>query len=776
MKQRLLLFLLIFVFGLSGYAQNQERIIEGRVIEKGGTESIPFAVLFCKKFAKGTNADEFGYFKMYLPNVHPDSSVVLTISATGYQPLTLSVAPNEARPFKVFLEQRLLKAVEIIHKAPGGVRSNQGSVSYMTAEQAKELPNLFGEPDILRMLQYKPGASNGGDASTGMYIRGGGPDQNLIMLDEAVIYNPSHLFGFFSVFNSDAIKDATMYKAGFPARYGGRLSSVIDIKSREGNKERFQPSMSIGTISTKLALEGPIKRYLGSYLITARRTYFDVFTRINNRMHDNDPKYEPIPDYYFYDINGSANISLSQYERMNFSFYYGNDIFELKKPGFSVRTRWGNYAVTARYNRYQGEGKSMNVSLLGSGYSYGINYTYDVFKVRVGSDVQDYTLKIDWIRDLKNDITLNYGISNTINQFNIGRGNSNESQADQNFSSGKVLTSGTIAGFVQSDWNVNSKLGINSGVRYSRYVRGNNWYGGLEPRLSARYNPKENIALKLSYARMYQYLHLVNSSGASLPTDLWYPSGAAIKPQISDQLSAGFQWEFADNNWLFSNEYYYKNQSRQVDFKDGTNLFSDNSLDTTFVFGRGWAYGSEFYLEKTKGRTRGWIGYTLSWTWRQFPDINFGQKFHPRYDRRHDISVVIIHKINERWSLSGTFVYGTGNSVSLPEGRFVFQDFTGTVRNPPGYFVVPEISRRNSYKMAPYHRADVSVTYKLNPKKGSGELNLSLYNVYSRRNPYFLYFETLYSGPNGTGNVTGFQAKQVSLLPIVPSLSYTRKF
>ena len=776
----ILLLCAVFFTGFSAWGQTAAKPgknthnLTGRVTDK---ENSPFygAAVYVPALKTGTLTNAEGNYSLTLPtdtftlvfSAVGAASQTRLVNLRGNQTLNVQLTVNEQQ--EVTVQDQSLSAREKVQRT-------QMSMESLTIREAKELPALFGEVDIIKTLQLKPGVQSGGEGSSGLYIRGGGPDQNLITLDGALVYNPSHLFGFFSIFNADAVKSVDLYKGGFPAQFGGRLSSVVDVKMRDGDRDKYSVAGGVGLVASRLSIEGPIQKGRSSFLVAARRTYFDIFTRAYNKRNENKPLYTPIPDYYFYDLNAKATFELNPKDKVFISGYYGNDVFGFARDRFNFTFNWGNTAFSTRWNHTYNPGLILNSYLIYSAYSYQINNKFDAFRFQVGSGVTDFTAKTELNYLPSDNHNLLAGASYTYHTFDVARASGGSSDNSFSFSTGQHLNAGEYGAYLSDDVSLNTRWKMNAGGRISAYNNSGIWYAGFEPRLSVRCALNENTSVKAGFTRMYQYTHLVSSSGASLPTDIWYPSNGTVKPQVSDQTALGFSHTFGEGMWLFSNEVYYKNMQRQIDFKDGSNLFANSKLDTVFVFGRGWAYGTEFYLEKMKGKLTGWIGYTLSYTWRQFVDINNGDPFHPRYDRRHDISVVAMYKLSKRISVSGTWVFGTGQAVTMPTGRYFQQDLTGTNGSVPGYGVVPITTERNNMRMAPYHRLDLALVYKLNSKRGVQDLTFSIYNVYNRMNPYFLYIQTVTANPNGSGAIKGFEARQVSLFPIIPSVTYNFRF
>ena len=647
------------------------------------------------------------------------------------------------------------------------VRTTQMSVVKLTAKEAKLIPALMGETDILKTLQLKPGVQSGSEGQSGISVRGGQTDQNLFLLDDAVVYNPLHLFGFFSAFNGDAVKDVRLFKGDFPAQYGGRLSSVVDIRTDEGNRKAYNVSGGLGLIASRLTVQGPIVKDKVSFILGARRTYADVFTRILNEKNLNKPKYNPIPDYFFYDLNGGINADLSKKDKLFITAYYGQDRFGFNNANFKASFNWGNTAVSARWNRVINPKLFMNTSASYSRYKYEINNSFSTFKFSVGSGVEDFTAKTDVTYFPNSKHQLRMGAAATYHTFEIGRINFNSSDSLVSFNVGQNLTGQQFGVYINDEWEITKRWKINAGLRGSGFYSDNRFYATPEPRLSARFIVNDNVSLKGGYTFMAQYLHLVGNSGASLPTDIWYPSDKTVQPQRMNQLAGGVTWNIGDK-YLLTNELFYKWGKNQVDFKNGAQIFGNNNLSEEFVFGRAWSYGNELYLEKKAGKLRGWIGYTLMWSMRQFDSINLGKQFPSRFDRRHDFTFVGIWDISKHWTVSSVFVYSSGNAVTLPVGRTFFQGTSFDQLN-----VVPIYTARNSFRFPAYQRVDFNLIYKWLRKTRENDITLSFYNATNRRNPYFIYYEQV---SNRDGLPQSFQAKQVSLFPIIPALTWNFKF
>ncbi len=772
--RHLFLFGTIFFLFFSNRIFSQEKLLKGRILDDENGQKLGGAQVYFQREKIGCISDSNGIFQL---KVSADTGLI-RISYPAYEAVYRRIEKWPSSGLTIRLQSKILGDVVIqAGNSPGEkVSQNQMSVENLSTRDAKLLPALFGEVDLIKTLQLKPGVQGGGEGFAGLYVRGGGPDQNLFLVDGATVYNPNHLFGFFSMFNPDAVSGVDLYKGAFPGRYSGRLSSVVDIRMKEGNMEKWSVNGGLGLISSRLSLEGPILKDKLSILVSARRTYFDVFTRAYNETKTGKPNFNPIPDYYFQDFNTRITWKPNKKDQISFTGYIGRDVFKFSRNRFAVQFDWGNTLGTLRWRREISPNLSLNSSLIVSDYNYQINNNSDNFTFGIQSGIRDYSIKssLSWTPSRLS--RWETGAAITQHKLKIGRASASSSDGKFRFESGSSPTVYSANAFISNETDFSDKWQLNTGLVFSSFLNEGKYFAGLEPRISVKFQPNEKLSFKVNFARMYQYLHLASNSGASLPTDLWYPSNAVVKPEIADQVAAGYSISLLDNRLFFSNEYYYKRMQRQIDLKDGASFFINNQLDTVFVFGKGWAYGSEWYLEKKNGRLTGWLGYTLSWTWRQFSDVNFGEKFHPRYDRRHDISLVMMYKLSKRLHLSTTWVYGGGNAVSLPESRFFFQDLPGTGDQSNIFSVVPVVKRRNTFRMAAYHRWDIGLVWKLKPKHGESDLTFSIYNAYNRLNPFFIYFETQTENEDGSGAIRGFRARQVSLFPVIPSVTWNFRF
>ena len=753
----------ITISGTLTDAQNGETLI-GATIQLAGT-------------TKGTITNEYGYYALSLL---PTDSVTLSFSFVGFVPQNRRIAAKTNQTINIALGTGGTELREVVIEANGikeRLASTQMSVATLDVREAKLLPALLGEVDILKTLQLKPGINAGSEGNSALYVRGGGGDQNLIVLDEAVVYNANHLFGFFSTFNSDAVKDVKVFKGGFPAQYGGRLSSVIDVRMKDGNNKKFSGSGGIGLIATRLTLEGPLdKAGRGSFIVSGRRTYADIFLNLYNKSQEGKADFTPIPGYYFYDLNAKANYLISDRDRIYVSGYFGRDVFAFDGGFFDFNFNWGNATGTTRWNHVFGPRLFSNTTLTFSDYKYEITNKFSGFSFSLGSRIRDANLKVDFNWAAAENHKVRFGFGATQHWFTVGRLKAGSSDGKIAFESGKDYDGIEMGAYINDEWTISDKFKLDYGLRISGFSN-DTFYYGLEPRLAANYRLNSNVSLRASYARMYQYVHLVSNSSVSLPTDVWYPSTPGVRPQRSDQVAAG--WSIGiGKQWYFNNEYYYKWLNNQLDFIDHAELFANNTLETQFAFGDGYALGAEFELEKREGKLTGWIGYTLGYIQRgNFANIMQGRYYSPRHDRRHNITVVGIYELTPKWTISSAWVFGSGDKIWLPSGRFAYQDLPGASLQP----VVSVYGDRNNINMPAYHRLDIGIVRKFKHKWGTSDLTFSAYNAYNRRNPYFLFlepeFQTVEIAPGQTIELPNrVAAKQVSLFPIIPTFTWNFAF
>jgi outer membrane receptor for ferrienterochelin and colicin len=667
------------------------------------------------------------------------------------------------------------------------------------------------------------------EGNTGFYVLGGGPDQNLVLLDEAVVYNTGHLFGFFSVFNGDAVKNIELYKGNMPAQYGGRLSSVLDVQMKDGNSQSVHGEGGIGLIASRFTLEGPIKKDTSSFLISARRTYIDVLMKPFTKKSAFSGS-----GYYFYDLNLKMNYRLSDNNRLFLSGYFGRDVFSFSNGNstttssagtFKVNMPWGNGTGTLRWNHLFTQKLFMNASAIFSNYKFTFGAYESGFSFKLFSGIQDWNAKLDFGYFPTAKHNIKYGVNYIYHTFIPNQASAKAGDVSIDLGSVPHLHAHDIAAYAGDDFDITDKIRLNAGLRYSYFMQVGPFeryikspvsglitdtvkyssgekvcqYGGFEPRASIRYTLSKTSSLKAGFAQNYQYIHLASISSVSLPTDLWIPCTSVIKPQFSTQYAIGYFKNFKDDKFETSLEVYYKDMKNMIEFKEGSmpdQNVKDN-VDNAFTFGKGWSYGTELFLKKRTGRFTGWIGYTLAWTYRQFDSLNLGKTFPAKYDRRHDLSVALTYDYKMQWTFGTVFVFATGNTATLPTSWYTIEGQ-----------VIPEYGERNSYRMAPYHRLDLSVTYtpdrhkiiarqrarwekrvkkknpsavidaeKDMPKKWYRNIEssyvLSVYNVYNRYNPYFIYFNDEGKPTDGTLNMTAYQ---VSLFPMLPSFTWNFKF
>jgi len=664
------------------------------------------------------------------------------------------------------------------------VRSTDVGVLTLTPDRARTLPVIFGEVDLLKTLQLMPGVQSSGEGNSGFYVRGGGPDQNLILLDDAVVYNSGHLFGFFSVFNSDALKNVTLTKGGIPAQYGGRLSSVVDVQMKEGNNKEYHAEGGIGLIASRLTVEGPIKKEKGSFMLSGRRTYIDVLTR----PFVNPESAFAGSGYYFYDANLKANYTLGRRDRVYASGYFGRDVFTFRSSNESFRANipWGNATGTVRWNHLFSDRVFLNTTAIFNDYQFAFEGGQNTFEVKLASAIRDYGAKTDLDYYAPFGHHFKTGLAYTYHRFSPNQVSGRSGETEFRPNNAFVKWGHEAAVYLQDEFEPTPWLRINAGIRYSFfgqvgpytsyvenfagdavdstvYGRGElvKSYGGPEPRLNMRFALSPSASIKASAMRSLQYLHLVTNNGSTLPTDVWVPSTRLVEPQKAWQYTLGYYQNFLGNALETSVEVYYKSLRNQVEYREGYLPNTLEDIERSFVFGKGEAYGAEFFINKTRGKFTGWIGYTLAWSWRTFADLNAGERYPSRYDRRHDLSIVASYAMNKKWTFSSVFVYGSGNAITLPTS-FYFIDGQ----------LVQQFSKLNDYRLFPYHRLDLSAVWKPGADKPAKRLQsswaFSVYNVYSRMNPYFLYVDT--QGAVGQG--IDVKVKQVSIFPILPSITW----
>lgn len=777
---------LVLSFFIVSILSAQERVtLNGYLKDSLTGETLIGANLQVVGRGKGVQSNQYGFYSISLEK----GVYRLLVSFIGYQTadVTIDLTKDIQQNILLLPNAAVINNVTVVgRRRENNVKTAQMGKIELSMSTAKALPAFLGEVDPLKTLQLLPGVRNAGEGNAGFYVRGGGPDQNLILLDDAVVYNTGHLFGFFSIFNADAIKNVTLIKGGMPAQYGGRLSSVVDVAMKEGNNNKTQIDAGIGLIASRFSIQGPLKKNKASYILSARRTYVDIlakpFISKQSEFYGSG--------YYFYDLNAKMNYRFSEKDVLYLSGYFGRDKFAFNnaKRSFSTTIPWGNSTATLRWNHVFNKKLFANTTAVYNDYKFELAGRQNDFNINLSSGIRDLNLKTDFDFYPVPEHKLKFGIQYTHHTFrpNILSGSQDSVIFEPNNASRKLANE--YAAYIQDDWELSDKIKINAGLRYSvfqqtgrytlyeRDANGNKLdsvvygrgqtvkaYGGFEPRLTVRYAISELSSFKAAVTRNIQYIHLVTNAGTTLPTDLWVPSTIRVRPQTGWQYAAGYFRNFNNGMFETSLEVYYKTMNNQIEYKEGYTP-SLRDPEEEFVFGKGWSYGAELFINKVRGRFTGWIGYTLSWTWRRFNDLNDGLKYPSRYDRRHDMSIVGTYELSKKWKVSSVFVYGTGNATSLP-GRFYFV----------GGVLTQEFSRINAYRMKPYHRMDLSFTYTPTPKKVrkyTSNWVFSLYNAYSRLNPYFIYFDQEGQASNGDLRVS---ARQVSLFPVIPAVTWNIK-
>tara|TARA_B110000263_G_scaffold115626_1_gene100779 strand:- start:24 stop:2405 length:2382 start_codon:yes stop_codon:yes gene_type:complete len=793
MKGKIFTFILLNFFSISILAQTNYTI-SGYVQDNESGENLIGVSIYDKNTFKGTVTNQYGFYSLTLGQGKYD----ITFSFIGLESVTKNITLSKDVRINISLESNSILTDEVIvtgEKLDKNVTSSNMSQVKIEVNNIKQLPVIFGEVDVLKSAQLLPGITSNGEGSSGLYVRGGGPDQNLILLDEAVVYNASHLFGFFSVFNADAIKDINIIKGGMPAEYGGRLSSVLDITMKDGNNKKYELDGGLGLLSSRLTLQGPIQKNKSSFIISSRRTYIDVLSKpFLNKIdpETGEPNAFAGSGYYFYDLTTKINYRISDKDRLYLSGYFGRDVFSFVNSdnGFAIEIPWGNATGSLRWNHLFNDKLFMNTSLIFSDYRFEFNLAQSDFEFKIFSGINDWNTKVDFLYQPNQRHTIKFGTNYTYHEFTPG--NATGRAGDVEFAQDEIFRQYSNEGaiYFSDDFELSDDIKINAGLRYSsfqhngdvslfNYIKNDltlssDNYRHIEPRLSLRYKLNTTSSIKAAYTENYQYVHLASTSSVSLPTDLWVPSSSGIKPKFARQYALGYFKNLNDNMYETSLEAYYKEMTNLIEYREGY-LPEDNtnsSGDDSFTFGDGESYGIEVLLKKIKGKTTGWIGYTLSKTTRYFDEVNNGIPFPAKYDRRHDLSITATHKLSKSWVLSGVFVYASGNSITLPTERYVI-----------GGDIYTQFTSRNGFRVDPYHRMDIGATYTPSKKnkKFKSSWNFSIYNVYSRKNPYFIYFalEGLDDNEENqniqNGNVEP-KAYQVSIFPILPSITWNFNF
>lgn len=792
---RLWPFIVVTIITIQSTAAQKRYTISGYIRDRESTEALISATVYNPGSQSGTSSNQYGFYSLTLNQ----GEIELVFSYVGYTPQHKRFILSKDTVINMDLTAgSMLKEAVVSSRRAGQIQEQtQMSSINIPISQIKSLPMFLGEVDLMKVFQLMPGIQSGGEGSTGLYVRGGGPDQNLILLDGVPVYNASHLFGFFSVFNADAINNVELLKGGFPARYGGRTSSVVDIQMKEGNNKEFHGEGSIGLIAAKLTLEGPIWKDRTSFIISGRRTYADLFTQpiIDKINEGSDNKITSA--YYFYDLTAKINHRFSNKDRLFLSAYMGDDKFRLKDrydspysgSGYESASglKWGNLTSALRWNHTFTNRLFANTTLTYSRFRFNTTHSYEqradylesnystFYRMDYDSSIEDLSAKLacDFLPTPAHHIR--FGLSGIRHLFEPGVTSFSEraNQVDTIMGASNVYA-GEFDAYLEDDYEINSRLKVNAGLHWSGFSVENKFYHYLQPRLSARYLLDKNTAVKASYSRMAQYVQLLTNSGVSLPTDLWVPTTENLKPQVSDQIAVGISKSIRDK-YEVSIESFYKTMSNALEYREGASYFDlDGYWENKVLQGDGESYGIEFYAEKKTGKLTGWVGYTLSWANRTFDMLNNGKTFPYKYDRRHDLSFVSIYKPNKSVEMSATWVFGTGNAITIPTATF-------NAQNPylpiPTTFEGKAYGARNDYRMAPYHRLDLCISFIRDTRWGESRWSFGIYNMYCRRNPYYIDVETRSDYNPYSGEMMRKSTfTQYSLFPIIPSISYHFKF
>jgi outer membrane receptor for ferrienterochelin and colicin len=807
--------LLLLFWGLSATLLfGQKATISGFISDAQTGERLINANVYDAKTLQGATANNYGFYSLSLPK----GEVTLVVSFIGFdaQQLTINLQKDTSINFRLNLSSDEIEEVTV-HGTRSKVDDSQMSVVNVPIQKLKNIPVILGEADVLKVMQLLPGVKGGTEGTSGIYVRGGGPDQNLFLLDGVPVYNASHLLGFFSVFNPDAIKAVKLYKGGFPARYGGRLSSVVDISMKDGNMKEFHGDFSVGIIATKLSLEGPIVKDKTSFIVSARRTYVDVlaqpFIAWANAQYDDNVRVGA----FFHDFNLKVNHIFSDRSRLYLSGYHGrdngyggnkNEWTWVDETGTLIRSQykdkfglgWGNTIGSLRWNYLINKKLFSNTTLTYSKYFFDIKTEEEVNNLtkktkvenlfRYYSGIEDISAKVDFDFFPTPGHEVKFGMHYTNHLFSPGVFQWKFENEDVDFEAlldsigNREIYANELSTYIEDDFVLSHSLRMNVGAHLLLFnVEGEN-YLRLQPRVSLRYKANDNWSVKASYSRMAQHVHLLATSGINLPTDLWLPVTKKFEPPISDQVALGMAFNLP-KDLTFTVEGYYKNMENLIEYKEGASFSGTaTNWENKVEKGRGWSYGAEIMLEKTVGKTTGWVAYTLSWTERQFENINYGRVFPAKYDSRHDISVAVTHEFSKKFDIGATWVYNTGNALTLGVMEYPSAIIPG--ESPYNYYsedALIDYVGRNNYRMPAYHRMDVGANFHKKKKHGVRTWSISAYNAYNRQNPFIVRWES----SNGEWiEVDGGKwvevkkprrfLSQFSLFPIIPSISYSYKF
>ena len=791
-SKKYFLFCLLLLSGILASAQ-EKFTLSGTISDNNSNETLIGVNLFIPELKTGVTTNEYGFYSITIPK----GNYSIRISYMGYQTLEeqLQLNQNTKTNFKLITNENTLKEVIITDtKTRTDIRKPEMSVNKLSISAIKRMPVVLGEVDVLKSILLLPGVTNAGEGASGFNVRGGGADQNLILLDEATIFNSSHVFGFFSVFNPDAIKDLKLYKGGIPARFGGRASSVLDIYQKDGSSKEFHANGGIGLISSRLLLEGPLVKNRGSFLIGGRSSYAHLFMKLSKDQKNNAA--------YFYDLNTKMSYQINPNNNLYLSGYFGRDVFSLANSFTNI---YGNSTLNLRWNHLFSDKLFSNLSMIYSDYYYGLDLNFVGFQWDSG--IKNYNIKYDFKNYISDRFKLNYGLNAIYYDFNPGIIKPSSATSGINFSQLDKKYAFEPAVYINADQELSKKFTISYGLRYSLFYRlgqsnvniyaNNNpvtfntnmqiyekatpigtqtfqknevlkSYNYLEPRFSLAYQLNEKQSIKASYNRMVQYLQLISNTSSPTPLDVWTPSDAYIKPQIADQVALGYFKNFANDNYSLEVEGYYKKVQNRIDYIDGADLIANNALEQVILNGRMRSYGLEVMIKKNEGRLNGWISYTLSKSQQQTPGrtavesgINNGQWYNSGYDKTHNLAVTSSYLLNEKWSFGANFSLQTGQPITYPNGQYQYLGIT-----------VPSYGLRNENRLPAYHHLDISAT--LTPRKNNnrnwkGEWVFSIYNLYNRKNAAAINFRQ--NSQTGTN-----EAVKTSIFGMVPAVSYNFKF
>ncbi len=766
-------------YTLSGYLKDAEN-----------GEGLIGATIFIDEISSGTVTNVYGFYSISLP----EGTYNVTYNFLGYEAIvkTIELEADQTVTIEMQSDEQLLQTVEVTaEKANKNVTSLDIGVERMDAKMVKDIPQFMGEVDIIRSIQLLPGVSTVGEGATGFNVRGGNIDQNLILLDEATVFNSSHLFGFFSVFNADAVKDLTLYKGGIPAKYGGRLSSVLDVHQKEGNTKEFGGNAGIGLVSSRLMLEGPIIKDKMSFMVAGRRSYGDLLLPLFNEDFRGD-------QLFFYDVNAKINYKIDEKNRVYLSGYFGADRFVF---GTDFESYWGNNTATLRWNHLFNPRLFSNFSAIYSDYEYSLGVPEGVNAFNWEAGIQNTTVKADFSFFPNVNNTVEFGAQAIFYDFAPGRAEGIGDESIFNVVEVPGENAIEMAAYIGNRQNITENLSVEYGLRYSHFLnrgerdiflyedddptsdlaitdtvsfgRGETIadYGGLEPRFAINYTFSERASIKAGYNRMRQYIHLVSNTTAATPLDIWTPSGRYVEPAIADQISIGYFRNFEDNMFEASVEAFYKDYQNLLDYKDNAELLLNDNLETELLQGQGRAYGLEVQIEKVKGKWTGWVSYTLSRSELQVDGINRSEWYPSNYDKTHDISVVAQYRLSDKWKFGANFAFMTGRPITYPDSRYVYEGI-----------VVPNYTNRNGARTPTYHRLDFSATlvpdkkdkvffFFKRPESWESSWTFSIYNAYGRRNPYSIFFRQNEDNPSMT------EAVRLSIFgSIIPGVTYNLKF